>query len=77
MLEHVSHTTLYSLGVPVLYKKPKLLCWFSKFEKIFSTFVQLGVKFELKMSVVSILSISTEDKNVFTQLIRTLNRIFD
>lgn len=76
MLEHVSHATLYSLGFPVLYTKPKLLCWFSKFEKIFSTFVQLGVKFELKMSVVSILSISTEDKIGFTQLIRTLNRIF-
>lgn len=73
MLKHISHTTLYSLGFLVLYMKPKLLYRFSKFEKIFSTFVQLGVKFELKMSIVSILSMCTEEKICFIQLIRTLN----
>lgn len=66
---------LYPLGFPVLYMKPKLLCWFSKFEKVFSTFVQLGVKFELKINIVSIFSISSEVKIVCTKLIRTLNRI--
>lgn len=74
---HVGTVTqfLYLLSCPVLYMKPN----YADYQplKTFSTFVQLGVKLELKMSMAlcSFFSISTEVRIVFFQLISILDRV--